>query len=136
MAVPAVTTSSTGREKPQLKSPCWNISRGYLNRKRKSFSTTRAQSTVSRLVPIQLSHFFHDRTRSNGTLNCQADQRHLEDLSLDDREHFTRCDARRGRGDGAQRFPNHRARLERPTPVPTVGVHAGASLAGAETAGA
>jgi hypothetical protein len=24
-----------------VKSPCWNISSGYLNRKRKSFSSTR-----------------------------------------------------------------------------------------------
>src|SRR5260221_569535 len=35
-----------------------------------------------------------------------------------------------------QRLVDHRARLDRPTPVPTVGVQAGASLAGNESADA
>src|SRR5262245_33477513 len=41
-AIPAMTMSRTGRDRLQLKSPCWNMRGGYLKRKRNSRSTTRS----------------------------------------------------------------------------------------------
>src|SRR3954453_22678549 len=73
-AVTAVTTSSTGRERPTLKSPCWNISGGYLNRKRKSFSSTRGSFYRDRPGCPEPAATFSKR-RSEGTRRCLIGRR-------------------------------------------------------------
>src|SRR5438876_790813 len=99
--MPAATTSRTGRDKPQLKSPCWNMRGGYLNRKRKRRSTTgsvyrepphggRALTFFSRLGLARRRPSLVQRAKANPVeprfQSCVGDRRGFrQNQSADDR---------------------------------------------------
>src|SRR5215831_18412916 len=65
--------ATIARENPHATSPCWNISGGYLNKKRKTFSTTppfyltRAANDTPRTFFITVADRDSDR-RENGPI--------------------------------------------------------------------
>src|SRR3954453_15559939 len=110
-AVTAVTTSSTGRERPQLKSPCWNIKGGYLNRKRNSFSSTRGSFYRDRPGCPESTVTFSGATRwPTARFRFGRERRRFRSASRSQGPGHEACDRRRRRRPTSLRPPGVRPR--------------------------